>query len=57
MIGVNMGLNDPFQIQIMAYDLVDEFQIEELGGHDVKGLGKMDLIEVSSRPQTARVRF
>ncbi|SDD56248.1 adenylate/guanylate cyclase domain-containing protein [Ruegeria marina] len=41
----------------MTYELVDEFQIDELGNFDVKGLGEMDLIEINSLSNTARVRF
>ena len=33
----------------MTGELVDEFQIEDFGTHDVKGLGEMELITVTSR--------
>ncbi len=33
----------------MKYALIDEFQIADLGAVDIKGMGRMDLINVSSR--------
>lgn len=32
----------------MKFDLIDEFQIGDLGTHDIKGLGEMNLISVSA---------
>ena len=34
--------------EAMKFDLIDEFQISDLGGHDIKGLGTMTLVNVSS---------
>ena len=42
----------------MKYALIDEFQITDLGPVDIKGMGKMDLINVTSRlstPQKTRM--
>ncbi|WP_109464794.1 adenylate/guanylate cyclase domain-containing protein [Albibacillus kandeliae] len=33
----------------MKFDLIDEFQIADLGPHDIKGLGQMNLINVGSK--------
>lgn len=38
----------------MKYDLIDEFQIADLGAVDIKGMGRMDLINVSSRLNVTR---
>ena len=38
----------------MKYDLIDEFQIADLGAVDIKGMGRMDLINVSSRLNVSR---
>ena len=32
----------------MKFDLIDEFQIGDLGQHEIKGLGEMNLISVDS---------
>ena len=31
----------------MKFDLIDAFQISDLGSHDIKGLGQMPLISVT----------
>jgi len=33
----------------MKYALIDEFQVSDLGPVDIKGMGMMDLINVTSR--------
>ncbi|SHE70958.1 Adenylate cyclase, class 3 [Ruegeria intermedia] len=38
----------------MKYALIDEFQIADLGAVDIKGMGRMDLINVSSRLNVSR---
>lgn len=40
----------------MKFDLIDEFQLTDEGSHDIKGLGEMNLISVSSNLQQTRSR-
>ncbi|WP_118138243.1 adenylate/guanylate cyclase domain-containing protein [Oceanicella sp. SM1341] len=41
----------------MTSELVDEFQIADLGREAVKGLGEMELISVTARPERGVARF
>ncbi|PSL17374.1 adenylate/guanylate cyclase domain-containing protein [Shimia abyssi] len=46
----------PMQIvapESMKFDLIDAFQISDLGAHDIKGLGEMPLISVSGHMPTS----
>jgi len=38
----------------MKYDLIDGFQIDEIGAYDIKGLGSMELINVEGNLSLAR---
>ena len=38
----------------MKYDLIDGFQVEEIGSYDIKGLGNLDLINVEGNLSLAR---
>ncbi|WP_298836018.1 adenylate/guanylate cyclase domain-containing protein [uncultured Roseobacter sp.] len=38
----------------MKYDLIDGFQVEEIGAYDIKGLGSMELINVEGNLSLAR---
>jgi adenylate cyclase len=52
------ALADPMTIvapEEMKFALIDEFKIADLGHHQIKGLGDMELISVSSNLQVARV--
>ena len=40
----------------MKFDLIDEFQITDIGPHDIKGLGEVELVNVSSKITSARDR-
>ena len=38
----------------MKYDLIDGFQITEIGAYDIKGIGKLELINVENNLMMAR---
>ena len=38
----------------MKYDLIDDFQVDEIGAYDIKGMGTMELINVEGNLSVAR---
>ncbi|MCL6281961.1 adenylate/guanylate cyclase domain-containing protein [Ruegeria sp. 2012CJ41-6] len=40
----------------MKYDLIDEFQVSDIGAYDIKGMGEMELINVSADLRAGQVR-